>query len=80
MNQFRLSFTNRIIKEKLGVKKLSVTATLTSSDTLLIEVPDDYTLEEAIKYAKSSLNAIDFSYSDGSFSIDDEYCAFDESE
>ncbi len=62
------------------MKKLNVTLIFKSVGNAGIEVPDDMTLEQAIKYAKEHINEIptprNAEYIEGSDEIDEENCDF----
>ncbi len=63
-------------------KKLNVVCTCTSYYTSSIEVPADYTLEQAIAYAKEHIDEIsiesDLEYIGDSDELDEEHCEFAE--
>ena len=62
------------------MKRLNVTVQCMAVYNSSIEVPDDMTIEEAIKYAKEHLNEIpcgELEYIPDSDELDEENCDFD---
>lgn len=63
------------------MKKLNVTIICQSSYNSSINVPDNYTLEQAIQYAKEHINEIpimsDLEYISDSDILDEENCDFE---
>lgn len=63
------------------MKKLNVAVTCMAVYNSSIEVPEEMTLEEAIKYAKNHINEIplgEMEYISDSDELDEENCNFDE--
>lgn len=63
------------------MKRLNVTVQCMAVYNSCIEVPDDMTIEEAIKYAKEHLNEIpcgELEYISDSDELDEENCDFDD--
>lgn len=63
------------------MKKFTITVLYTSVGTVTIDVPKEYTLAQAIQWAKENINQIPLPYNaeyvDGSFMIDEETCDFE---
>lgn len=68
----------------MGMKKLNVTIEFAKVGVSSIMVPDNFTLEEAIEYAKEHINEIPLpsqsDYISDSDIIDEDNCNFDEDE
>lgn len=76
----------QLIKRKVkgdNMKTLNVTVQCMAVYNSSIEVPDDMSLEEAIKYAKNHLDEIplgELKYVPDSDALDEENCDFEEDE
>lgn len=63
------------------MKKFNITVLYTSVGTVTIDVPEEYTLAQAIQWAKENTDQISLPYNaeyvDGSLIIDEENCDFE---
>lgn len=63
------------------MKKFTITVLYTSVGTVTIDVPEEYTLAQAIQWAKENTDQISLPYNaeyvDGSLIIDEENCDFE---